>query len=89
MTLRRSVRPPGGRQLLARAIAAEKRAGPSVNAYASRLYDWLFVFVGPVAVVFGVLAISWGFWLGGAIVLLGALMSVPGYRRFARWIKAR
>ncbi len=76
--------------MLRRAIEFERRWGGPVNAFAVVLYEWLFVVIGPAAVIFGAFNIAWGFWAPGTVlILLGVWMTWSGWRRLHRFFARR
>lgn len=72
-----------------RAIEWERRNGPRANAAASAFYDWLSVVLGPAAVVFGMLGLFWGYWLGVVILVLGLGLTWAGWARLVRFVRSR
>jgi hypothetical protein len=69
-------------------IEAERRWGGPANEWAVRIYQWLFVLLGPAAVVFGLYAYP-RYWSGLLIVAFGCVMTFLGYLRLWRWWKRR
>jgi len=75
------------RRILGRYVEWERRWGVPVNAFAIKVYEWLFVVVGPTAVVLGVLFVAWGFWGGALITIIGVWMSWLGWMRLIRVVR--
>jgi hypothetical protein len=72
-----------------RVIDTEARWGGPVNEFAARLYEWLFLFIGPIGIVIGTLFLIWGFWIGIVLVVIGVWMTATGYLRAWRWLARR
>jgi hypothetical protein len=69
-----------------RYIEFERRWGVPFNAFMVRVYDWLFVVLGPFAVVVGAYFLIRGYWIGALLIAIGAWMTNSGWRRAWRWI---
>ncbi len=77
------------RRILRAYVAWERRWGVPLNAFMWRVYSRMFVALGPVAVVFGVLFAVWGYWLGLLMVAIGLCMSWIGWARLLRFARSR
>ena len=74
---------------LGRALDVERRAGPEVNRRMVRLYEMLFIILGPTALAFGCFAVAKRAWIGGLLVVLGLWWTVVGFRRLHRLVEAK
>lgn len=63
--------------------------GPPVNSAASAFYDWLSVVLGPAVVVFGVLGLVWGHWVGVVLIGTGAVLTWMGWSRLLHFLRSR
>jgi polyferredoxin len=70
-------------------IEWERRIGPTVNSAASAFYDWLSVVLGPAAILFGVLGLFWGHWVGLVLIATGAGLTWMGWSRLLRFLRSR
>jgi hypothetical protein len=80
---------PGVRSILRRYVAWERRWGIPVNGFMANVYEWMFVIIGPVALVVGALGLVWGFWVGAVALILGCGMTWVGWRRLIRFARLR
>ena len=69
---------------LRRLVEAERRAGPPVNRFMVKFYEWVFVVIGPVGVILGSLGLAYGRWLGVVLIAVGLVMTWLGWRRLLR-----
>lgn|SRR5689334_25047904 len=72
-----------------RALDVERHAGPAVNRRMVRLYEALFIILGPSALAFGCFAVARGAWIGGLLVVLGLWWTVVGFRRLHHLFDAK
>jgi hypothetical protein len=77
------------RRYVRRAIDAEARWGLPFNEFLVRFYEWLFVVLGPVAAVLGLVFIASGFWIGLVSLGVGLWMAALGFRRAWRVLSRR
>jgi hypothetical protein len=54
-----------------------------------RVYEWLFIILGPIALAFGSFAVAQGAWIGGLLVVFGLWWTISGFRRLRFWLQAR
>jgi hypothetical protein len=65
----------------------ERRWGVPVNDFAVKVYEWLFVVVGPLAIVLGAFFIATGFLAGAFLLIIGVGMSWLGWLRLIRFVR--
>ena len=70
-----------------RYVAWERKWGGPINGFLATAYEWLFVALGPFAIILGALFVVWGFWLGLVLVLAGAWMTWAGWARLIRFAR--
>jgi hypothetical protein len=75
------------RGTLQRYIEWERRWGLPVNDFAVKVYEWLFVVTGPLAIVLGAVFIATGFLAGALLLVIGVGMSWVGWRRLIRFAR--